>query len=167
MNADPERLAKYRERISRYGKAYLERAKQNPEKWGRINASKRAHMERAMADPEKRERLRRQMNDSKRRAYWAKSESERKRILKPKEEPKPEPVPEPKPVAMHSLNVRAFKKPIAKRGRPRKPKKNPVRVAMLACLHNNGFVFVRIEGGMRRTCKGCGKTFTEISRPLC
>lgn len=159
LKADPIRLAKYNDRMRRYGKAYLERAKQDPEKWKSITVSKRAYMERMKADPERLERYQEQQRESHRRLYHAKPKPEpKKRILTPKE-------PTPKPVAMHPINVREFKKPLLKRGRPRKPKKSDKRTVMITCLHREGFTFTKLEVGLKRTCKACGKSFTEIPKP--
>lgn len=34
----------------------------------------------------------------------------------------------------------------------------------VACSHNQGWTFEKIDGGMKRTCKICGKTITEMSK---
>lgn len=47
----------------------------------------------------------------------------------------------------------------AKRGRPRRKK-----TERPPCDHPDGFKFKRTQLGMKRTCKTCGRSFTEVAK---
>lgn len=142
-------------------KEYHENYRRSEKGRASLKASKRRYWEKLKADPVRLDLSRAKVREAMRLRRLREPKKERKpRDRKPKPM-KPIKVGNPRKIwasqKYRGLFVENGK--TVRRGRPRK-----VKAERPHCDHDQGFVFKMTDVGMRRTCKACGQSFTEVAK---